>query len=104
MGKNVGTDLNHVSRVSRIIDGVFQGDTIAREYRKEKSGIVIRCGSKGGKKNVFGRVTFCVVQLAAVIILETPMYEPEPAINFVIVCVPNLMNIVKLILSPIGKV
>lgn len=48
---------------------------------------------------------FYVVQLAAVIILETPMYEPEPAINFVIVCVPNLMNIVKI--NPIsyrGKV
>lgn len=49
-------------------------------------------------------VYFYVVQLAAVIILETPMYEPEPAINFVIVCVPYLMNIVKLIPSPIGKV
>lgn len=53
---------------------------------------------------LFERVTFYVVQLAAVIILETPMYEPEPAINFVIVCVPNLMNIVKLIPSPLGKV
>lgn len=50
------------------------------------------------------RVHFYVVQLAAVIILETPMYEPEPAINFVIVCVPYLVNIVKLIPSPIDKV
>jgi len=41
----------------------------------------------------FEPFTFYVVQLAAVIILETPMYEPEPAINFVIACVPNLMNI-----------
>lgn len=40
-------------------------------------------------KDAFGCVTFYVVQLATVIILETPMYEPEPAINFVIVCVPN---------------
>lgn len=46
------------------------------------------------------RVHFYVVQLAAVITLETPMYEPEPAINFVIVCVPYLMNIVKLIPPP----
>lgn len=50
------------------------------------------------------RVHFYVIQLAAVIILETPMYEPEPAINFVIVCVPYLVNIVKLIPSPIDKV
>lgn len=57
------------------------------------------------KELAFGARYFYVVQLAAVIILETPMYEPEPAINFVIVCVPNLMNIVKLIPSPpISKV
>lgn len=59
---------------------------------------------RGGKTMLFERITFYVVQLAAVIILETPVYEPEPAINFVIVCVPNLMNIVKLIPSPLGKV
>lgn len=30
-------DLNHISRVSRIIciDGVFQGETIGKEYRKK---------------------------------------------------------------------
>lgn len=55
-----------------------------------------------GEKGCFWTRYFHVVQLAAVIILETPMYEPEPPINFVIVCVTTLMNI-KLIPSSIDK-
>ncbi|CAK9821290.1 hypothetical protein ANTRET_LOCUS51 [Anthophora retusa] len=55
---------------------------------KEKQPVYInitRLIGIGIKENVFRRV---LIVYATAIILETPMYEPEPAINFVIVCVP----------------
>lgn len=93
--KNI--EANIISYVSWIID-----DSFLKELTTLK-----RIELYGAKYNIWRkklcfrmRVHFYVVQLAAVITLETPMYEPEPAINFVIVCVPYLMNIVKLIPPP----